>query len=57
MTANTAQDKALLKRFGLFGPPGMVFFDAKDSSKPRQVVVGYQNPADFLAVLDGVGIP
>ncbi len=57
VTANTAQDKALLKRFGLFGPPGMVFFDAKDSSKPRQVVVGYQNPADFLAVLDGVGIP
>ncbi len=57
VTANTAQDKALLKRFSLFGPPGMVFFDAKDSSKPRQVVVGYQNPTDFLAVLDGVGIP
>ncbi len=57
VTANTAKDKALLKRFGLFGPPGMVFFDTKGTSKPRQVVVGYQNPADFLAVLDGVGIP
>ncbi|WP_367161924.1 protein-disulfide reductase DsbD, partial [Methylibium sp.] len=28
VTANSAQDRALLKRFGLFGPPGIVFFDA-----------------------------
>ncbi|MFM6991482.1 MAG: protein-disulfide reductase DsbD [Rhodoferax sp.] len=57
VTANTAQDKALLKRFNLFGPPGMVFFDGKDRAKAPQVVVGYQNPADFLAVLDTAGVP
>ena len=57
VTANTAQDKALLKRFNLFGPPGMVFFDGKNKAKAPQVVVGYQNPADFLAVLDTAGIP
>jgi thiol:disulfide interchange protein len=28
VTANTPDDKALLKRFRLFGPPGIVFFDA-----------------------------
>jgi thiol:disulfide interchange protein DsbD len=27
VTANSADDKALLKRFKLFGPPGIVFFD------------------------------
>ena len=27
VTANTQEDKALLKRFRLFGPPGIIFFD------------------------------
>lgn len=31
VTANTADDQALLKRFGLFGPPGTVFFDVRGS--------------------------
>ena len=29
VTANTDEDKALLKRFSLFGPPGIIFFDAE----------------------------
>ena len=29
VTANTAEHKALLKRFHLFGPPGIIFFDAQ----------------------------
>ncbi|MCX8517914.1 MAG: protein-disulfide reductase DsbD, partial [Rhodoferax sp.] len=57
VTANTAQDKALLKRFGLFGPPGMVFFDSSHQGEPRHKVVGYQNPADFLSALDAAAIP
>ena len=57
VTANTAQDKALLKRFGLFGPPGMVFYDSSHTGQPRHKVVGYQNPADFLSALDAAGIP
>ena len=27
VTANSDDDKALLKKFGLFGPPGIIFFD------------------------------
>ena len=27
VTANNAEDRALLKRFHLFGPPGTIFFD------------------------------
>lgn len=56
VTANTAQDKALLKRFGLFGPPGMVFFDGTPTKAARHQVVGYQNPNDFLAALDTAAI-
>ncbi len=56
VTANTAQDKALLKRFGLFGPPGIVFFNDSPTSTVRHQVVGYQNPSDFLAALDAAAI-
>jgi thiol:disulfide interchange protein DsbD len=50
VTANDADDKALLKRFGLFGPPGIIFFkDGKEIAGLR--VVGYQPPAQFLPTL------
>jgi thiol:disulfide interchange protein DsbD len=56
VTANTPADKALLKRFSLFGPPGMVFFDGAASTKVVHKVVGYQNPADFLVSLTSATI-
>ena len=54
VTANNADDKALLARFGLFGPPGIIFFgpDGKEISGIR--VVGYQEAASFLRTLDKV---
>jgi thiol:disulfide interchange protein DsbD len=51
VTANDADDKALLKRFGLFGPPGILFFGADRAEVPRTRVIGYQNAAKFLASL------
>jgi thiol:disulfide interchange protein DsbD len=54
VTANSADDTALLKRFGLFGPPGTIFFDphGRELESPR--VIGFQ-PADrFRTVLDTV---
>lgn len=50
VTANTAQDKALMKRFGLFGPPGMVIFTPSASGEPQKII-GFQNAADFMASL------
>jgi thioredoxin:protein disulfide reductase len=47
VTANTAQDRALLKRFGLFGPPGIVFFDARGQELSDARVIGYQDAQDF----------
>lgn len=52
VTANTPDDQALLKRFGLFGPPGIIFFDANGQEVLR--VVGYENADKFLARLDRV---
>jgi thiol:disulfide interchange protein DsbD len=50
VTANNTDDQALLKRFNLFGPPGIIFFDRGGKEVLR--VVGYE-PADvFLRSLD-----
>src|SRR6267143_1352227 len=52
VTANTADDKALLKRFRLFGPPGIVFFDARGREIEGLRVIGYQSPEKFIKSLD-----
>lgn len=52
VTANNGADKALMKQFGLFGPPGMVFFDAKNGARVTHKVIGFQNADDFMASLD-----
>ena len=52
VTANDADDKAMLKRFGLFGPPGIILFDAQGVEIADSRVVGYQNAEKFRASLD-----
>ncbi|HEX6157094.1 MAG TPA: protein-disulfide reductase DsbD [Burkholderiales bacterium] len=51
VTANNEHDKALLKRFSLFGPPGIIFFDADGREIKGLRVIGYQNPERFLKTL------
>ena len=57
VSANNSDDKALLKRFSLFGPPGIVFFDAASAARVSHKVIGYQAPAEFLASLNIAAIP
>jgi thiol:disulfide interchange protein DsbD len=52
VTANSAEHKALLKRFSLFGPPGIVFFDAQGREIRGLRVIGYQNADRFLKTLE-----
>jgi thiol:disulfide interchange protein DsbD len=52
VTANTEAHRALLKRFRLFGPPGIVFFDADGREVPGLRVIGYQSAETFLRSLD-----
>ncbi|WP_061538673.1 protein-disulfide reductase DsbD [Collimonas fungivorans] len=51
VTANNADDKAMLKRFNLFGPPGIIFFDGQGREVPQGRVIGYQNADNFLRSL------
>ena len=47
VTANDEADKALLARFGIFGPPTIVFFGPDGRERDGYRVVGFKNAADF----------
>lgn len=51
VTGNTDDDKALLKRFGLFGPPGIIFWNAAGQQSGHKVI-GYEAADKFLASID-----
>lgn len=48
VTANDVADKALLRHFGLFGPPGILFFNGSESERRAARVIGFQSPERFL---------
>lgn len=56
VTANDADDKALLQRFQLFGPPAILFFAQDGREKPETRVIGYQDSAQFGASLARAGL-
>lgn len=56
VTANDAEDKSLLKRFGLFGPPGIIFFDRSGQENLEARVIGFKTPDYFLQRLQQVQI-
>ena len=52
VTAGSADHQALLKRFRLFGPPGIVFFDPAGREIQGLRVIGFQSADKFSTVLD-----
>jgi thiol:disulfide interchange protein DsbD len=54
VTANSDADLALLKRFGLFGPPGIIFFDAAGREQADLRVVGFLPADKFLPNLERI---
>ncbi len=56
VTANNAQDRELLRRFHLFGPPGIIFFDANGKEVAVARLVGFQKTARFLDTLQSAGL-
>jgi thiol:disulfide interchange protein DsbD len=54
VTAANEADRALLKRFSLFGPPGIIFFDSQGREIAGLRVIGYQPPERFLKTLAAV---
>ncbi|WP_170304245.1 protein-disulfide reductase DsbD [Duganella radicis] len=51
VTANNADDRALMKRFQLFGPPGIIMFDARGKEVPQARVIGFMPPESFVRQL------
>lgn len=52
VTANNDDDRALLKHFNLYGPPGIIFFgpDAKEVAR----VIGFEKSDQFLKSLSSI---
>ncbi len=50
VTKNTAADKELMKRFNLFGPPAMIFFENSKELEQKKIV-GYKSPEEFLKII------
>jgi thiol:disulfide interchange protein DsbD len=57
VTANDENDRALLKRFGIFGPPTIAFYGADGTERSKYRVVGYMKAPAFLEVLARVAAP
>ena len=51
ITASTAEQRALLDRYRLFGPPALMLFDAQGNEQAQLRVVGEINAKAFLARL------
>jgi len=49
VTNNDADDQALLKRFGIFGPPTIAFYGPDGEERPHYRVVGYMKADEFAA--------
>jgi len=54
LTANNDADKALLKKFELFGTPNIIFFDKDNKFMPEKSLTGFIPPEDFAKHLEGV---
>lgn len=54
VTANSPAEEALLKHFGLFGPPAILFFNAKGQEIRNLRIMGYVPPSEFLKFLSKV---
>lgn len=56
ITANNRDDRELLKRFTLFGPPAMLFFGPDGQEIVSARLVGEKNPDEFLLHLNEHGL-
>jgi len=51
---NNTKTEAIKKRFKVFGPPAMLFFDASGEHRKDLDFYGFKTPEDFIATLNKV---
>ena len=54
LTEHNDEARALYKRFGLSGPPALVFYDAGGELRPELTLIGVIDPKDFVAQTERV---
>lgn len=54
VTANTPDDRALLKRFGLYAPPGILFFTSAGKELHDKRVIGFMSASSFAQHLSQI---
>lgn len=52
VTQNNDDDKALQAKYGIVGPPGLIFWDVNNKEVEASKIVGYKNPKDFLEIVN-----
>ncbi|MDY0233868.1 MAG: protein-disulfide reductase DsbD [Sulfurimonas sp.] len=52
VTENSQEQKALSKKYGVFGPPALIFFDASSNVISSKTIIGFVGPDEFLAHLN-----
>lgn len=52
VTKNSDDDKAMQKRFGVVGPPALIFWDKDKNEIKASQIVGYKNPEEFLKIVN-----
>lgn len=52
VTENNDEDKALQKKFGVVGPPALIFWDKDKNEIQALRIIGYKNPKDFLEIVN-----
>ncbi|MDP3301156.1 MAG: protein-disulfide reductase DsbD, partial [Sulfuricurvum sp.] len=54
ITSNDAASKAFTKKYGIFGPPAILFFDENGHLKNESTIIGFKEPQEFLNHLKGL---
>jgi len=54
VTANSEKEKALSKKYGVFGPPAIIFFDKNLKPIKSKSIIGFVEPKEFLAHLNSI---
>ena len=54
VTDNTDKEKALSKKYGVFGPPALIFFDKDLNVIKPKTIIGFIPPDEFLAHLSSL---
>ena len=52
VTANGEDEKALSQKYGVFGPPAIIFFDEASEVQKSKTIIGFVEPVEFLTHLN-----